>query len=215
MKDIAIYGAGGFGKEVACLIKRINESTPTWYLVGFFDDNPSLKGKMISHYAPCLGGVEELNTYDKELNVIIAIGSPSIMKLVVGKITNSEVQFPNIIHPETVMTDPETVCIGKGNIIQAHCTLSCDVTIGDFNVLNGSVVFGHDVKVGSYNTFMPAVRVSGEVKIGNENFFGVGSIVLQQLEFGDNVRLSAGSVMMTKPKEGQLYIGNPAKMFKY
>ena len=40
MKDIAIYGAGGFGKEVACLIKRINEQEPTWKLVGFFDDNP-------------------------------------------------------------------------------------------------------------------------------------------------------------------------------
>ena len=215
MKDIAIYGAGGFGREVACLIKMINDSNPTWNLIGFFDDNLSLKGQMISHYAPCLGGMPDLNAYGKDLNVIIAIGSPSIMKLVSGKIVNPHIQFPNIIHPETVMTDPETVSIGKGNIIQAHCTLSCDVTIGDFNVLNGSVVFGHDVKVGSYNTFMPAVRVSGEVKVGNENFFGVGSIVLQQLKIGDKVRLSAGSVLMTKPKEGQMYIGNPAKLFKY
>ena len=215
MKDIAIIGAGGFGREVACLINRINENDLTWNLVGFFDDNLSLKGQMISHYAPCLGGIEDLNSFDKELNVIIAIGSPTTMKKVVGRITNSNILFPNIIHPETVLTDPETVSIGKGNIIQAHCTLSCDVAIGDFNVLNGSVVFGHDVKVGSYNTFMPAVRVSGEVKIGNENLFGVGSIVLQQLKIGDNVRLSAGSVLMTKPKEGQMYIGNPAKLFKY
>lgn len=28
MKDIAIYGAGGFGREVACLIKRINDHSP-------------------------------------------------------------------------------------------------------------------------------------------------------------------------------------------
>lgn len=27
MRDIAIYGAGGFGKEVACLLNRINESS--------------------------------------------------------------------------------------------------------------------------------------------------------------------------------------------
>ena len=40
MKDIAIYGAGGFGREVACMIKHINESAdePIWNLVGFFDD---------------------------------------------------------------------------------------------------------------------------------------------------------------------------------
>ncbi|MBQ1739289.1 MAG: transferase, partial [Clostridiales bacterium] len=35
---IAIYGAGGFGKEVACLIKRINDNGGDWELIGFFDD---------------------------------------------------------------------------------------------------------------------------------------------------------------------------------
>ena len=38
MKKIAIYGAGGFGREVACLLNKINEVEPTWDLVGFFDD---------------------------------------------------------------------------------------------------------------------------------------------------------------------------------
>ena len=38
MKDIAIYGFGGFGREVACVIQAINEIEPTWNLVGFFDD---------------------------------------------------------------------------------------------------------------------------------------------------------------------------------
>ena len=41
MKDIAIYGAGGFGREIACLIQMINKSEkkPKWNIVGFFDDN--------------------------------------------------------------------------------------------------------------------------------------------------------------------------------
>ena len=39
MKDIAIYGAGGFGREVACLLRRINEQAPKWNLIGFFDDD--------------------------------------------------------------------------------------------------------------------------------------------------------------------------------
>ena len=40
IKDIAIYGAGGFGREVACLIRIINESLkePRWNIIGFFDD---------------------------------------------------------------------------------------------------------------------------------------------------------------------------------
>lgn len=44
MKDIAIYGAGGFGREVACLLRRINEQAPQWNLIGFFDDDITLIG---------------------------------------------------------------------------------------------------------------------------------------------------------------------------
>ena len=215
MKKIAIYGAGGFGRETACLIHTINEVKPEWELIGFFDDNPSLKGKMVSHYAPCLGGIDELNAYDEELSLVITIGTPQTVKKVVEEITNPLIDFPNIIHPNMVIVDPQTFQIGKGNIIQGRCAMSCDVTIGDFNVLNGSDVLGHDVTMGSYNTLMPNIRVSGEVKIGEQNFFGVGSIILQGLIIGNNIKLGAGSVLMTKPKDGCLYIGNPAKKMAF
>ncbi|MEE3485534.1 MAG: acetyltransferase [Bacteroidales bacterium] len=211
MKDIAIYGAGGFGKEVACLIKRINEVSPTWNLIGFYDDNPELKGKMISHYALCLGGIDELNAHTEPLSVTISVGNPSTVRSIVEKITNPRVDYPNLIGKSFFIVDKETFSIGRGNIIQGPGAASCDVVLGDFNVLNGEVVLGHDVRIGSYNTFMPSSHISGEVQIGDGNFFGVNCVVLQQLKIGNNVRLGAGSALMTKPKDGNLYIGVPAK----
>ena len=174
MHDIAIYGAGGFGREVACLIRRINEKAPIWNLVGFFDDNADLKGRMVSHYGPCFGGMDELNAFDSELALTIPIGNPQIVRKVFSRITNKKVYFPNIIMTDFLVADPETFKIGQGNIIQGGCSVSCDVEFGDFNVFNGGVVFGHDAKVGNFNTFMPATRISGEVHLGDENFFGVG-----------------------------------------
>ena len=214
LKNIAIYGAGGFGREVACTINRINEIEPTWNLVGFFDDGVE-KGKMVSHFGPVLGGMQELNAWQSKINVVVAIGNPNTVKKVVEKIDNANVEFPNLIHPETHYSDKETFSIGKGNVVQRNCTFSCDVTIGDFNVFNGSVTLGHDVKVGNFNSFMPAVRISGEVTMGDCNFFGVSSIVLQLLKMKNGVRLAAGSVLMTKPKENSLYIGVPAKREKF
>ena len=214
MKKIAIFGAGGFGKEVACLINRINEQEPTWELIGFFDDGKE-KGEKISHFGVCLGGVQELNEWTEDIAVAVAVGNSITVRKIVEKINNVHVSFPNLIHPNFVISDPESFTIGQGNIIQGACTATVDVTLGDFNVLNGAICIGHDATIGSYNTLMPATRISGEVKIGNFCFFGVGSIVLQQIKMGDNVRLAAGSVLMTKPKSGFLYLGVPAKKTEF
>ena len=147
------------------------------------------------------------------MSLLIAIGSGTIVKKVVEKINNDDIEFPNFIYKPS-FSDENNVKLGRGNIIlDSH--LSCAVKIGDFNMMNGGVVFGHDAQIGNYNTFMPGVRVSGEVKVGDECFFGVNSVVLQQIKIGNRVKLGAGSVMMTKPKNDNLYIGVPAKLFKY
>lgn len=214
VKDIAIYGAGGFGREIACLINHINELEPEWNLIGFFDDGKN-RGETVSHFGEILGNVEDLNSYNKELAIAIAIGNPNVVNQLVSRITNSKVYFPNIIPTNLKISDKQSFSMGRGNIIQDNCIFSCNVNIGDFNIFNGSIVIGHDVRIGSFNSFMPAVRVSGEVTIGDSNFFGISSIVLQQIKIGSNVKLGAGSVLMTKPKNNSLYMGNPAKIFKY
>ena len=214
MKDIAIFGAGGYGKEIACLIQQINDVQPTWNMIGFFDDGKE-KGVKISHYGEVLGGMSEINSYPNELALAIAIGNPSSLKSVCERIINKNIYFPNIIAPTFGISDPQAFTIGEGNIIGHGCAVSCDVTIGNFNILNADIVIGHDAILGDYNVIMPDIRISGEVTIGNENLIGVGSIILQQVKVGNNVHLGAGAVLMTKPKDGCTYIGNPAKLFKY
>lgn len=214
MKDIAIYGAGGFGKEVACIINKINSIKLTWNLIGFFDDGIA-KETTISHFGKVLGTVIDLNSWGKPISIVFAIGSPAIIQLLVGKINNSNVDFPNLIHPDSTLADPRSFILGKGNVITRGCSFSCDVTIGDFNQFNSISALAHDVVVGSYNVFMPLVRVSGETTIGCCNFFGIGAIILQQIKIGNNTRIGAGSIVMRKTKDGFLYAGNPAKRMNF
>lgn len=213
IKDIAIFGAGGFGREVACLINQINKEMPIWRFIGFFDDNPSLKGAR-NKYGEVLGGKEELNTWSKPLDVVIAIGNPSVLRTVAAGITNKEVAFPNLIAPTTQFLDKDSVMIGKGNIICSNCLISCNVTLGDFNILNGFVPVGHDTEIGNYNVVMPSVNISGGVKMGDNNFLGVQSVVLQYVRIGNLVRLGANSVLMRNTKDNLLYMGNPAVKVK-
>lgn len=212
MKDVAIYGAGGLGREIACLLRKINEKEATWNLIGFFDDGKILGSS--NEYGKILGNLDWLNTWDTDLHVIMAIGSPHFIKHITEKITNPHIRFPNIIYGFSC-ADKNNLSLGRGNVITGNTHFSCNVRVGDFNLFNGSIVLGHDVCIGSYNVLMPAVRISGETMIGDGNLFGVNSIVLQQLKIGSGVRLGAGSVLMHKPKDNSLYIGNPAKIFKY
>ena len=212
MKDLAIYGAGGFGREVACLIRQINEVTPTWNFIGFFDDGKA-KGER-NEYGICLGGLIDLNAWTSELSVVMAIGSPTTLSTLIGKIVNPKIVFPNIIAPTTIFLDCESVIMGQGNIICHRCLISCNVTIGNFNLFNGHIPIGHDTIIGDYNVIMPSVNISGGVEIGNCNFMGVQSVVLQYQKIGNNVRIGANSVIIRTAKDENLYMGNPATKVK-
>lgn len=210
MKDIVIFGAGGLGREVACLIKRINAVQQEWNLLGFYDDGVEVGVR--NEYGAVLGNVQDLAAYDKDVAVAIAIGSPKTVKMIEEKLSeNKNLQYPNLISPDFSISDPDNYSMGYGNIIQRNCTISCNVHLGNFNILNTGIGLGHDARVGDYNSFMPAVKISGEVTIGDCNFFGVGSIVLQQLKVGNGIKLGAGSVLMRNAKDDLLYLGNPAK----
>ena len=212
VKDIAIYGAGGFGREVACLINRINEVEPTWNLVGFFDDDTSLKGTR-NEYGEVLGDSEVLNSFEGDLAVAVSVGSPIAIQAIVERITK-DVLFPNLIDPDVTFFDKKNVVLGEGNIILAKCLISTNVKFGNFNILNANDGIGHDAVFGNFNCLMPNVNISGGVVIGNGNFFGVKSTVLQYFKIGNNTKLAADSVLMRNARDGFLYMGNPAMKMK-
>lgn len=210
MKDIVIYGAGGFGREIACLLRLINEKSEEWNLIGFLDDNEKLWGTK-NEYGEVLGGADWLNKYVKDLACAIAVGNPNAVQAIVGKIKNPNVSFPNLYAPSVTFLDKVNLHIGQGNIICTNCFISCNVTIGNFNLFNGYIPIGHDAVIGDCNVVMPSCNISGGVVIGDGNFLGVQSVVLQYIKIGNNTRIGANSVIMRKTKDGYLYMGNPAK----
>ena len=214
MRDIAIYGAGGFGREVACLIKRINNETEEcWNLIGFFDDGVSIGSS--NEYGEVIGNIDTLNSWSKPLSIVFAIGSPKVVCFIHSKIRNPKIDFPNIIAPDTLFLDKDNVKLGYGNVFCSRCLISCNVEIGNFNTLNGYVLVGHDTVIENYNSIMPAVKISGGVKIGQRNFIGVNSIILQYKSIGDDTIIGAGAVVLRNTKDGNTYVGNPATKVKY
>ncbi len=209
LKDIAIFGAGGFGREVACLLNNINSKEPTWNFVGFYDDGLE-KGSRVD-YGKILGGISDLNAVNRPLSVVVALGAPASLKKVVAQIHNEFIQYPNIISPDTNWLDPGNVRLGKGNVVSVGSYFSCNVSMGDFNMFVGYTTVGHDSTFGCYNSLMPGARISGKVTIGDGNLVGSGAVVLQGLTVGHDTTIAAGSIIMANTKDGHTYLGCPAK----
>lgn len=213
LEKIAIYGAGGFGLEVAMLIEQINQVDPAWKIMGFFDDGVK-EGVEINEYS-VLGGIETLNKWDSELSLVLAIGNPKTKRDILNKIQNKNIIYPVLIHPSAILGDIKYLAIGEGTIICAGTIITTNISIGRHVILNLACTVGHQVNIKDYCSFMPTCNISGEVNIGRANFWGSGAKVINQKTIGDNVTVGAGAVIIDDVPDDVTVVGVPAKAKKY
>ena len=210
--DIAIYGAGGFGREVKLIIDAINKKNEgTYNLIGFFDDKIE-KGTIVNGI-PVLGGINDLNDYSGLLAVTIAIGDPKNKFSVIKSIFNKQLVFPNLIHPNVSISNDD-VDLGKGIIICEGSILTCNIKIEDYVVINLMCTVGHDSIIRAYSSIMPGVNVSGEVILGEKSYIGTGAKIINLVEIGENVVVGAGAVVSKSFPGNCTVVGVPAKVIK-
>lgn len=213
MKKIAVFGAGGFGREVHMLIEQINKTSPQWEFTGFFDDDAGKHNKRINNQ-PVLGGLDAVNSIKEELNLVFAIGNPKVKRSLVKRISNPLIKFPVLIHPNVLLGSPEFLEIGEGTIICASNIITTNIKIGRHVILNLACTVGHDTVIEDYCSFMPTVNVSGEVLIREGVFVGTGAKIINQLEVGANSVIGAGAVVAKNIPADCTAVGVPAKPIK-
>jgi len=214
MKDIAIFGAGGFGREVHMLINQINSISNEWNFIGYYDDDTNKIGKTINGYK-VLGGIDALNSHKEELFVIFAIAEPRIKKIVVEKVSNRLIKYPILIHPNVILGDYQFLEIGEGTIICANVVITVNIKIGKHVILNLACTVGHDTTIGDYCSFMPTINISGEVIIEDCVYVGTGAKIINQLKIGSNTIVGAGAVVAKDLPSFCTAVGVPAKPIKF
>lgn len=212
MKDIAIIGAGGFGREVKLIIDALNAKIETFTFTGFYDDGLD-KGTVVNGY-PVLGSIEDLNSVTKPLSIVLGIGVPQVKRKIVQRISNNFISFPTLIHPSAVIGQDEVV-IGKGVLICALSVITCNIIIEDFVTLNLLCTVGHDSVIKDYSSFMPSVNISGEVLINEGVYVGTGAKIINQLTIGHNTIVGAGAVVSKSLPDNCTAVGIPAKPIKF
>lgn len=213
LKDLYIIGAGGFGREVAWLVERINEIEPTWNLKGFIDDNTAIHGSLQDDYS-VVGGCDYLMNITQEVWVVCAVGSAKIRQKIIEKLKNyANVKFATLIDPSVMRS--ERVDIGEGSIICAGTIITVDISIGSHVIINLDCTIGHDDIIHDFVTIYPSVNVSGNVVVGECAELGTGMQIIQGKSIGRESIIGAGAVVIRDIPEKCTAIGSPAKPIKF
>lgn len=210
MKDLYIIGAGGFGREVAWIVERINSIKPTWNLKGFIDDKETLWGSTEGEYH-VFGGCEYLSALE-DVYAVCAVGSSNVRKKIIEKLKDTSVEFATLVDPSVLYSN--SVKIGEGAIVCAGTIITVDVNIGDHVIVNLDCTIGHDAVIDDFVTIYPSVNVSGNVLIGECSELGTGTQIIQGKKVISNTIIGAGAIVVKDCLESGTYVGSPAKKIK-
>ncbi len=214
MKDLVIIGAGDFGREMANVVERINDTrdVPEWSLKGFIDDDLSIQDSLIDGY-PVIGTIEKLNETKEEIFAICSLGVARTRKKVIDKITNPLIKFATLIDPDARVYRDSTV--GEGSIICGGSILAINTHVGKHVIINLNCTLGHDDIVEDYCVINPGVNVSGKVTVHQISDLGTGAKVLQGLQVGPDTTVGAGAVVIKDMPSKCVAVGAPAKPIKF
>jgi sugar O-acyltransferase (sialic acid O-acetyltransferase NeuD family) len=199
MQRIVIVGAGGFGREVAWVVERINAVTPTFEVLGVCDDAADKREGGCGAY-PLLGPFGKVKDRVGAVGFFCAIGNNRVRQEVLAE-GRAQGHVPvTVIDPGAVVA-PD-VEIGRGSFVGAGSVVSVGSVIGEGVLVNHQVCVGHDVTLADFVQLCPGVCVSGGCEIGEGALLGTlaGTIPLKRV--GAWATVGAGTVSLKDVAEG-------------
>ncbi len=208
LTKLVLFGAGGLGREIAVLIKQINNVQPTFNLLGFIVDKEYYKAGQIINGLPVLGTSEWLLARKEEISCAVCIGDAKSRQPVFERLREAGVRLEKIIAPDVYID--ETTSVGEGTIIGIRCLVSPNVKIGNGVFLNSDVTLGHDVVVDDCATLYPRCQISGNCFIGKAAQLGSGVFLNKGVKIGERAVVAPMSAVYGKVKPDTHVMGNPA-----
>jgi len=204
---LVIVGAGGFGREVLQLVLDLNDSAPTFEVLGFVDDGAAAGHPVERLGAPLLGPTGRLA--DLAAAYIVAIGTPGPRRRLDALAAAAGRSATRLVHPTA--TVGRDVVIGAGAIVAAGTRLTTNIVVGRHAHLNMSCTVGHDTLIGDFVTMYAGVHLGGGCVIEDGATLGTGCVIIPNVRVGRDALVGAGAVVVHDVEPGATVVAPAAR----
>lgn len=201
--SIAVYGPGGFGREVASFLRLTND-------VVFVSDQEGEVGTL-RNGLPIIG-FDQLRS--EAHPTCIAVADAADRRRMAEKCDAAGIGWANAWAPGSFRGD--NVVVGEGSILCGMTICTSNVVIGRHFHANIYSYVAHDCVIGDFVTLAPRVCINGNAIIEDGAYIGTGAVLKQgtsdrPLRIGRGAVIGMGAVVTRDVAAGVTVIGNPAR----
>jgi sugar O-acyltransferase (sialic acid O-acetyltransferase NeuD family) len=208
---VLILGGGGHARVVADAMMRCSASVTGMELIGFLDDDPSVRRQHIMG-KPVLGTVADLNQIPHDA-IVIGIGDNEVRRQLFEKFSTQGETFITVIHPHATIASEVTV--GLGTVVFAGVVVNTGTKISDNVILNTACTVDHDCLVDSHAHICPGAHLGGTVRIGEGAFVGIGCAIIHNRNVGEWAIVGGGAAVTKDVPTRTTVVGVPARVIKH
>lgn len=213
MNTFGLIGAGGYGREVAPLVRRMIASGRLGAGAGFCFVVEGTSPADEVNGIPVVA-MEDFLARDGEKRFNIAIGNSQARERIAERLLGHGCLPFSIVAENAVVLCGNA--IGDGAILSPFTTITSNATIGRYFHANLYAYVAHDCIVGDFVTFAPGVKCNGNVRIEDHAYIGTGAVIRQgtvekPLVIGRGAVVGMGAVVTRDVAPGITVVGNPAR----
>jgi sugar O-acyltransferase (sialic acid O-acetyltransferase NeuD family) len=203
---VAIFGAGGLGREVLALLRALAEAGGATSCPSFLVDAESPAPAAV-HGVLVRRDAESFLRADPDCAVVLALGDPRARARVAARLAGA--RFATLVHPGAWIGS--FVEIGAGSLLLGPCSASADIRIGRHVLVNPGCTIAHDGVLEDFATLGPGVALAGGVHLEEGAELGIGARVAPRLRIGAGALVGAGAVVIADVPPGARVAGVPAR----
>ena len=196
---LVIYGAGGHGRSLAALVRKMGG----YKLIGFLDDGCSAGEKVLG--LPVLGGREKLvelagDGICQAVNGVGGIGDLKSRLNVYDLLMDAGFHCPTVIHPTAFIED--SAMLSEGCQVMPLAYVGTQVESGFGCIINTSAIVSHDCQLADYVNLSPGATLAGGVIVGEGSLVGMRATVNLNVRIGRRALIGNGATVKADVPDG-------------